>query len=575
MKTFLALTSLEEAIDYIADDIVYIENGCLKKKEVSEKYKCLDRPFRTREEVLVRIQESSEVYEKILMELSVKLNEIHGLNLSIEAWRPILHMWLPYYVEEMYIKYLHVQKAMVDYTCLYTNILDEDSFIHPFYGYGSWIWSLKREDYNFQLYSHVAQFMQLEVKNKINLKQGVSSTKVPEKAGSRERFFNALGQRAKTIIINPDQFGFSVAELWKIIIKSNFKIGFFFSESMGVVPKEYDADFRENLKLSCRADDSEFVRLIKTYVFADIPTMYLEGFAESYALLNKYRCEKIISTEEYPFHMAALLMGKTKKDGGKLYTVPIGGDGNVWQGVPEARMDALISDVLYTTGWTDNSYNCELRKITNPRYWRARQNVKQEEKKCDILYLASATFAYCTIMSNVNGIYSKEFMDDNISLIRSLVSNNLRIRARFFAYTGWNLSDRIRALGKNAEIDDYGRKFIETVLESKLCVMDSFGTAWAEALAMNIPFIIIIPKYMEFFTEAGWKLVHRLQRIGMYFNDHQEAKKHILSIIDDVESWWLDSERQKVIAQIGQEYAWCAKDAKKEWIDEFVNISRE
>lgn len=575
MKTFLALTSIEEAIDYTADEIVYIENGCLKKKEITQKHKCLDRPFRTREEVLVRIQESSEVYEKILMELSVKLNEIHGLNLSIEAWRPILHMWLPYYVEEMYIKYLHIQKAMKDYKCLYTFILDEDSFIHPYYGYGNWVWSLKREDYNFQLYSHVAQFMQIEVKKRIDLDQNVSSMKASPKAGFREKFFNFVGQIAKTIVINPDQFGFTFFELWKIIIKSNFNIGFFFSESMDITPKEYDAVFRENLRLHCAEDESEFVRMIKEYIFKDIPTMYLEGFAESFALLNKYRCEKIISTEEYPFHMAALLMGKTRKDGGKLYTVPIGGDGNVWQGVPEACMDALISDVLYTTGWKDESYKCELRKITNPRYWRARQSVRCEEKKCDILYLASASFAYCTVMSNVNSIFSKEFMDDNISLMNALTNNNLKIRARFFTDTGWRLHERIRALGKNAEIDDYGRKFIETVLECKLCVMDSFGTAWAEALAMNIPFVIIIPKYMEFFTEAGWELVHRLQRIGMYFNDHHEAEEHILHIINDVESWWLDSERQKVIAQISQEYAWCAKDAKKEWIDEFLSISRE
>lgn len=575
MKKFLALTSLDEAMDPSAEEIIYIENGCLKRQCKTKKHKCLERPFHMAQEVLEKIQIASEVYEQILKELSIKLNEIHSLDLSIEAWRPILHIWLPYYIEEMYSKYLHVQKAMEDYPDIYTNILARSSFIHPYYGVGCWSWSLRREDYNFQLYSHVAQFKRIEVKNQVDLKQSISSVKVSKKVKFGERLFNFLGQKAKTIVINPSRFGFSCIELWELIIKSNFKIGFFFSEAMNFTPKEYDGNYRKNFKLECRKSDSEFVRMIKEYVFEDIPTMYLEGFTESFKALEGYRCKNIISSEEYIFYTAALLMGKVKNDGGKLYTVPLGGDGNVWQGLNEARMDALISDVLYTTGWKDISFKCELRKITNPRYWSAHKNVQYRDKKNDILYLASATFSYCTLMSNPNSIFSKEFMDDNISLMKALVNRNFKICARFFIDTGWGLDERILALGEHAKIDDYNRKFIETVFESKLCVMDSFGTGWAEALVMNVPFVIVIPKYMEFFSEAGWKLVNRFREIGMYFNDYQEAEEHISEIICAVDSWWWNDKRQKVLTQICDEYAWCAKNAKEEWIGEFLNISRE
>lgn len=575
MKTFLALTSMEQTIDYSADEIVCIENGCLKKQYNAEKFKCMDRPFHTAQEVLEITQTANEVYEEILRELALKLNEIHSLDLSGEAWRPILHMWLPYYIEEMYSKYLHMRKAMDDYPHLYTNVLAETSFKHPYYGYGCWIWSLKKEEYNFQLYSHVAQFMQVEIKNRIDIKQSPSRMKTSKKVSSRATFFNTLARRAETIVIDPGQFDFTLMELWKMIVKSNFKIGFFYSEKVDLIPKEYDELYRRKIRLEHNGEDSDFVRMIKEYIFEDIPTMYLEGFMDGYERLAKYRCKNIISAEGYVFHMAALLMGKTKNNGGKLYTVPLGGDGNIWQGVSEAYMDAMISDVLYTTGWKDDSYKCELRKITNPRYLRARQTVRYEEKKCDILYLATATFAYCTLMSNVSSIFSKEFMDDNISLMEALVKKQLKIRARFFEDTGWGLDKRIKALGENAEIDDYGRKFIETVFECKLCVMDSFGTAWAEALVMNVPFIIVIPKYMEFFTAAGWELVQKLRRIGIYFNNYQEVETNILDVLDDVELWWMNEERQKVLTQIANEYAWCSKNAKKEWIDEFVSVSQE
>lgn len=59
-------------------------------------------------------------------------------------------------------------------------------------------------------------------------------------------------------------------------------------------------------------EDSDFVRMIKEYIFEDIPTMYLEGFMDGYERLEKYRCKNIISAEGYVFYMAALLLGKRR-----------------------------------------------------------------------------------------------------------------------------------------------------------------------------------------------------------------------------------------------------------------------
>lgn len=572
VKRFLALTSIDEAMDCFAEEIIYIEDGCLKKKTEMEGFKCVDSPFRTTKEVLEHIQISAEAYENILGELSIQLNKIHNIDLSQESWRVILHIWLPYYMEEMYSKYLHVKKASADYDNLYTNILAEDSFIHPYYGYGCWIWSLKREDYNFQLYSHIAQFLQLEIKSKIGI-QNIFSPQVKKRRQTKEKLFNIFGKRANTIVVNPHNFDLTFLDLFKMIFRSKFRMGFFFPEGMACVPREYDETFRKDLRLEVKENDSEYVRLIKEYIFVDIPTMYLEGLKENIKVFEKYQCKSIISAEDYVYYPAALLMGINRNNQGKLYTIPLGGDGNIWQGISEACMDALISDVLYTTGWKDNSFKCELRRITNPRYWRAKRNVRCEEKKCDILYLASPLFAYRTLISNVNSIFSKEFMDDNISLVKALVHKKLKVRARLYMDTGWGLEERIKDLGNNVEIDDYSRSFTETVFESKLCVMDSFGTAWAEAVAMNIPFVIVVPKYMEFFTEAGWELVHKFQKIGIYFNCYQEAAENISKIVNCIDSWWKDGERQKVITQIGNEYAWCAEDVKGKWIEEFINIS--
>ncbi len=576
MKKFLALTSIEEAIDPAAEEIVYIENGCLKKQEDMADFDYVDRPFKTNDELAIHIKKAGEEYKIILKQLSLALNNIHGESLSTEAWDEILHMWLPYYIEAMYSKYLHLKKAIADNVELYTNILAESSFIHPYFAQGFWMWSLKREDYNFQLYSHVAQFLGIEIKKRVEIRNDYPSQTIRKESKHRykkEKFLNVLGKRAETIIICPDHYNFNLFELLTIIIKSRFRIGVFYPNVIEVELKEFDGKYREGLKIPKEDNDSEFVKMIKDYIFTDIPTMYLEGFQESMEVLRSYRCSKIISTEDYCIHLAAILMGKTKNAMGKIYFIPVGGDGNIWQGRSEARADSEVADVLYTTGWRDKDFECELRRITNPRYWRAKKSIRNVEKRYDILYLASITCAYCTVLSNMNSIFTKEYIEDSLSFVDHLAKDELRVKIRLFLETGWNLPNRIKG---EVEIDNWSSiRFIDMVQECRLCIVDSFGTAWAEVLAMRIPLIMVIPEYMEFFTDKGWELINKLKSIGMYYNNYQEAEMYIKNNIENIELWWNDKLRQGVVEQICEEYVWCADNAKKEWIKEFINIAKE
>lgn len=578
-EIFLAVTSIDEAIDKDAERIIYIEDGCLKKKDNTEEFEIVGKPFVTADEVLQRINLINDEYEMILQELSVKLNKIHNKDLSIEAWRVILCMWLPYYMDVMFNKYSNVKKAITDYGNLYTNTLSEDSYIHPYYGYGFWIWTLKREDYNFQLYSHVLEYLAIKINDRICIKQNQRSSAMDRKKGIKDigiKALNNIAKKAETIVVNPHNFEITVLDMIQLWLKSGFKMGFFFTDAVDIEPEMFNKEYRSSLELEINPMDSEFVRLIKKYIFDDMPTMYLEGFSKSIRIFEKYECKKIISAEDYPFYPAALLMGANKNRQGKLYVIPLGGDSNIWQGMSEAYLAGTIADILYTTGWKDNAWKCELRKITNPRYWKAVKNIKAKEKRCDILYVATATFAYRTLMSNVNSIFTKEYVEDSLMFLHHLSADNkIRIRARFFCETGWIVEKRKNKLARSVKTDDYKKRFIDTAQECRLCVVDSFGTAWAEALAMNIPLIIVIPQYMEFFSEKGWELVSKLKKAGIYYNNYTDANEYIQKNISNIELWWKNNERQKIIQQVKDEYVWCADNAKNEWLDEFIRISKE
>jgi putative transferase (TIGR04331 family) len=165
-------------------------------------------------------------------------------------------------------------------------------------------------------------------------------------------------------------------------------------------------------------------------------------------------------------------------------------------------------------------------------------------------------------------------MEYSIDLLEHLAKDTkYSVKARFYPLdNGWNLEKRLMKKTNKIRIDDYSKTFIDTAQESKIVIVDAISTSWAETLAMNIPLLIVIPKFLDIYSEHGTELFNKLKSIGLYYNSYEEVVD-TLNKIDDIDAWW--ATKQDTLNLIRKKYCWCADNPKKEWIDEFIKISKE
>lgn len=587
MKYFLAVSDLLQTIDFTAERILYIEDGCIKEKNADAAL-ILDKSLKSSEEVQKAFEETDIVYEAVLESISKALNNFHHINFNKEVWRILLFEWLGYYIEAMYHKLINVNRAL-EYGEIYSNSMDQRSYQHPFFWRGFWMWALRKDSYNFQLYSNVLQFKGIEIKENISVNEPVKGiiTKHRKKTKDRIRSMlrktvNRLSCKAETLIVNPHNFGFTIKHLLMLVIRSRLKIGFFYPEEIEIRTTDYDKSIREKINVRSESNyDCELKKLVSAYVMQDMPIIFVEGFKEAWESVRNFQCKNIISAEDYSEDCrVSILMAATRNRKGKIYLIQIGGDADIPLGRSEALLDARIADVLYSGGWKNKKYPCIIGKLTNPRYWKAKKAVKNCYKKYDIMYVGTAVPAYRLVLGLGSSLWPREYLNDNIELIAHLVEDrDYKMKVRFLSFNeGWRMEERLRrrlkegGREKRVALDDCTKRLIDTVQDCKLCIVSSIETVWAEMLVMGIPVLFFIPEYLEYYSEEGWKLVDKLKAAGIYFHSYQEIIQ-CLDNINDLGKWW--QEKDAVIHEIRNQYCWCAENPPKEWMDEFVRVSKE
>lgn len=80
----------------------------------------------------------------------------------------------------------------------------------------------------------------------------------------------------------------------------------------------------------------------------------------------------------------------------------------------------------------------------------------------------------------------------------------------------------------------------------------------------------------EHYSSGGEYWVNKLRSCGVYQEDGESAGKYIASIIHNIEEWWNDTERQKIVQEFAAIYANIPESSEKNiWVEEIINISNE
>ena len=213
MKYFLSVTNLIWGNDPDADNILYSEYGCIKNMENIENKIIIDNSdpkYCDWKSINEQINKSEE---RLLPIITMNLNRVHQVNFNKKQWRCILAYWFEYYLDAMYQKYILIKDIIETYD-VYSFALDPESFIHPTYNNVFFVWTMRTEEYNFQLYSHALEFLGIEIRQYV---KNPSLDKNRYLLNENKQVIKLGKVNADTLILNPNDFCFSALD--KLLLK--------------------------------------------------------------------------------------------------------------------------------------------------------------------------------------------------------------------------------------------------------------------------------------------------------------------------------------------------------------------
>ena len=133
---------------------------------------------------------------------------------------------------------------------------------------------------------------------------------------------------------------------------------------------------------------------------------------------------------------------------------------------------------------------------------------------------------------------------------------------------GWEQDKWIKENFKNLTILSSG-KFVKYADEAQICIVDYCSTVFVEMLARNKPFICTWSRKWFSSTPGFEQDLDKLSNVGIFYADPEDLVKQFSLIGNDIEGWWNEPERKKIVSELARKDAYCPDDTRKQWRKEF------
>jgi putative transferase (TIGR04331 family) len=524
-------------------------------------------------------------YELLLIQVVDYLNEIHGVNYSQKYWRRLVGGWLYHFTHIIFDRYICLRHAFSGYPDLQTILLDGENFSPP-WDTKDFIEASYGDAYNLRIYSDILKIIGYQFPSKklqtvsslflsdqnngpSDLKYRFSSSdKFSKNSESNEilphiafcdfwsdslmlsRLLKAMHPYSSTLNFSNLQFTFATK---KIEIDTKYRLGLF------------DLDYSGDLA-------SIFLNMLPMY----FPKIYLEGYQLAKQEVLK-RFPKIPSTlvTMTSWHTAEhfkFLAAESTELGGRLVIHQHGGLYHR-KSSPAKSHELKIADSYYSWGWTDKKSG-KCRPLPNFKVSTLIDELCQEngfKNNLDgkVLLVSSEMPRYLLrFTSSPVGCQILESWED-MNLFLSTVKDKKEIlwRPKTGSYSLYPQKLVAKKFPK-IQIENHAScPLHKRLLKSRLVVVVGFSTVAFEALALNIPTLIVTRStHWELENDAEFDF-KTLQNAGIWWNDPVLAARHFNDICKEPSSWWDSLELQRVRQEFTFQYARTHQYWLKDWTE--------
>lgn len=573
VKRFLITTALE---DTWCDNepALFLGEWCRRysRKELWSKMDAEVLPYHwdDRAKMYADYQYLQELYERLLQDLTIQLNQIHGVDHELRYWRILIGPWLDSFVQILFDRWTSVQQATSRYELIGTVLLagqeekqvpnDMADFTRLFLG----------DEWNHYLY---AAILQRCIEMPSTKRKWQDRGKTPNEVNTAVTWKRRAGlmiAKCYSLAISPltrDQDAFFLATYLPLRdgLRMHLRLGQIPQLRRSVTPVQVAVEEKQRQWFVAGKCISAFESCARALIPQQLPTVYLEGYnqlLEQTAGLPWPKQPKVIWTSNSHSSDDVFKAWAAEKveRGSPLVIGQHGGHYGLGRWSFNEDHEMAISDCYLSWGWTTPGQP----KVKPVGQLKAKLplGVKHGEQQGALLVTSITPRQSYWMSSSVVSRQWLDYFDDQCAFVQNLpktIRGALTVRLHSEDY-GWEQASRWRECFPNLSLDDGQSNINDLIRRSRLYVATYNATTYLESFTMNIPTVIYWnPNHWELRSSAT-PYFEDLKRVGIFHDTPKSAADHVAAIWDDIETWWTSPAVEEALERFKARYCYLPKD---------------
>jgi putative transferase (TIGR04331 family) len=564
----LVTTALEETWDK-QKKIIFLGDWCLLEKRkhqwASLEYKVLEYHWDDRKKLNKDYIYLKSFHERLLKDLAMQLNHIHGVKHNLNYWRVLVGPWLGYFTQILFDRWESVEQALQTGEVSETVSLNyQENTLVPFD-----MLDFQRlyldEGWNHFIYIEILKLngglnfikknRALSVLENLNKSKGLGDYL----RAAKRKITQGLSAVLSVFIRQGDAMLLTTYLSFFDELKMYFLLGQVPQLFSFVAP--YRSSFCKERREWVLNDENatRFENFVRGFIPRQIPTLYLEGYA---GLLMQ---AKDVNWPKYPRFIwtsnSAISddvfkawASDKQEQGSPLIIGQHGGHYGIGRWMFVEDHELAISDFFLSWGWSSR----ENHKVVPVGQLKSRRPLGVQHSRQDKALLV--TFAMprqsCHLYNSAIASQWLSYFEDQCIFIESLPSsirNNFIVRLNKSDY-GWGQFSRWRARFPDLTLDDGNCKIDKLIRQSKLYVSTYNATTFLESFTMDVPTVIFWNTEHWELRESAQVYFEELQKVGIFHDSPESAARHVAAIWEDVDLWWQSQAVRTALEKFKDQY---------------------
>ena len=552
MKRFLITTALEET--WRDDEPVLFLGEWCRRYSRNDRWSGLDAeilPYHwdDRTKLYTDYQCLQQLYERLLLELAGRLNEIHRVDHGVRYWRILIGPWLGYFIPMLFDRWSSIQAAVTEAGISETIVLTgrEGRFVP--HDMADFTELFLEDEWNHHIYATILkEYTTVKCVERAALVANRISASAGERpVGAKRRLLRVLAGWCDRVtgVLAGERDALLLATYLPVWdeVSLHWRLGQVPRLSRPVPPVRSTFDQRQRLWTLDGTALSEFEACARRLIPRQIPVLYLEGYTELVRQTTKLswpKRPKLVWTtsSEIADDIFKAWAAQKAEDGVPLVIGQHGGHYGLglWSFTEDHQI--AISDRYLSWGWSEAA--CD--RVVPVGQLKAKYPLGTRHAKQPRALLVTAVhprYSYLMYSTPVARQWL-DYFDDQFSFVEQLPQSiqealTVRLYPQDF---GWDQLARWRDRFPNLRLDGGGSSIMEEIRHSRLYISTYNATTFLESFTMNVPTVIYWnPKHWEL-RESALPYFEELKRVGIFHESPGSAARHIEKIWDDVDGWW-------------------------------------